>query len=51
VQERLLHFVPLSGSVSDYKLGIVVSAHKNLPTVVKLFADTIEKRFRLIEFT
>jgi DNA-binding transcriptional LysR family regulator len=51
VQERLLHFVPLSGSVSDYKLGIVVSAHKNLPTVAKLFADTIEKRFRLIEFT
>lgn len=51
VQQGLLHFVPLSGSVSDYRIGIIISAQKNLPTVARLFADTVEKRFRMIEFT
>ncbi|HEY7749951.1 MAG TPA: LysR family transcriptional regulator [Aestuariivirgaceae bacterium] len=50
VQQGLLHFVPLSGTVSDYRIGIILSAQKNLLTVARLFAETIEAHFRTVEF-
>jgi DNA-binding transcriptional LysR family regulator len=50
LQRGTLHFVPLSGAVGGYRIGIIVSARKNLSTLAKLFTDAIQRHFCRFDF-
>lgn len=47
-----LRFVPLAERIlSEYKIGAIVSAHKNIETSAHLFVNAIERHFRKVDFT
>lgn len=47
-----LRFVPLAErTLSEYKIGAVISAHKTIETSAHLFVSAIERHFRKVDFT
>jgi DNA-binding transcriptional LysR family regulator len=52
IAEGSLRFVPLADRVlSEYKIGAIISAHKNIETSAHLLVSTIERHFRKVDFT
>lgn len=52
IKNHTLNFIPLADpNLSEYKVGIIISAHRNLSTAAQIFANEIALRFRKSDFS